>query len=78
VHFVHFAAFWLARWTLCPYSEHFVHLTKLGTPKWTKCTLTEAKLPTLPTQPQLTLTSPLTFVDSNKRPELDSNQRPTP
>ncbi len=39
MHFVHLAAVWLAKWTLCPYSEHFVHLTNRGAVKWTKCSL---------------------------------------
>ena len=67
--------------TLGPHTVHFVDLASHAMSKSTLCTLTEAKLPTLPTcptQPQLTLTSLLTFVNSAKRPELDSNQRPTP
>jgi hypothetical protein len=39
VHFVHFAALDLAKWTLCPYSVHFVHLTDENLAKWTKCSL---------------------------------------
>ena len=49
VHFVHFAARDLAKWTLCPYSVHFVHFTDENLAKWTKCTL-----PRSPSVPSLT------------------------
>ena len=50
VHFVHFATFRLAKWTLGSSSVHFVHVGKIGMTKWTNCTLRALGPLTLPTQ----------------------------